>query len=218
MRNDDDEPPRRFGERSEKPLSEHSQLAGGLNEFAKRLEAFAPRSTFRDRDALMFAAGQASQLTIGRPHGAAAARTRFWQGATAAMTVLASCLGIVVSLQLGAEPRVLIVERERPLETSPVVPRGSDSGVTGTEQSLMPGVKSLENLISTAENRQFADAWEARRKLIDQVGSSDRIALLTEPVTSVAGDIRAVDPPLTPLSVMGSRSSETIHRLLENPL
>jgi hypothetical protein len=206
------------GPDKEEQVSETPQLPDDLKSFARRLGSFSAISTRLDRDALMFAAGQASKDTLVTPtERHLNRRVRVWQSATVAMSVVASCLGIIIMWQSSAPPNVIIVEREKPALRSTTMPQSDNANL---KQTVIPDGSANPVSESANDSRQLADAWDVRRRFVDEANSSDRMAVAGPVVPDVAEipTTLTANPPLTPISAMGERTSETIHRLLERQL
>jgi len=220
-------------------MSESESLSDDLHEFASHLSSFAPRTQSIQRDALMFAAGQASTTDPSGPAAASRPATvrseqaarfqlRIWKCATAAMGLISLSLGAGLYRQASMEPRIVLVERSTPdaIATSPDGP-GQLSPPKPAEISIAPHDRltepeKIETAMDMREAHLLAEAWKVRRQLIADNNGPERN--LANDATASGSLIRSDRPtysepvPLTQSRLRQERTRETLHRWPEEQL
>ncbi|MDB5344895.1 MAG: hypothetical protein JWP89_3272 [Schlesneria sp.] len=182
-----------------------------LEGFARRLGTFGARAVSLDREALVFAAGQASAEPV-RANVRPIRGIRLWQASTVAMTLLSVVLGSLLMWKPTPSPQIVFVEREVPevkqTATSPPASQIDSSPQLAADQPIE--ITPRHN----AEDARLAEAWKTRRELIAASGQSER-QLAT---TSLRGAGGSLEQPLTRSSLLGEQSQETIQRWLKGQL
>jgi hypothetical protein len=183
-----------------------------LEAFAARLGTFKPRSISLNRDAILFAAGQASCEPV-KPQKQQFRGYRAWQGATVAMSLLSFTLGSMLIRQPAVEPQIIIVERQPTRVTDQVDMRpATDVAASPSNVASQPAAVTALN---EAEDAQLAEAWKARREMIAASDGLER-QLATASPPREARDSQ--ERPLTRSSLLGDQSQETIQRWLKEQL
>ena len=104
-----------------------------MTEFEKQLAALRPAESRVNRDRLMFEAGQDAAARAGK---ASASLPRwFWPSATAAMTVAAGFLGVLLAINAG--PRATV-------ETAVVQPPAPDSNVAAVPAKDQSKIEAID--------------------------------------------------------------------------
>ncbi|HEY4261302.1 MAG TPA: hypothetical protein VGM98_14140 [Schlesneria sp.] len=186
-------------------------LTDDLDGFAGRLSTFGARSVSLDREALLFAAGQAcTERAKEIPRSVRGYRV--WQACTVAMTLLSVVLGSLLMWQPTPVPQIVYMERE--------VPEGKQTVTSPPERQVprSPQVAADQPIEITprhdADDARLAEAWKTRRELIAASGQSERQVV----TTSLRGEGRSLEQPLTRSSLLGNQSQETIQRWLKEQL
>jgi hypothetical protein len=220
-------------------MNEPESLPDDLHEFASQLASFAPRTQSVHRDALMFAAGQASTSdpsgpattshpTTVRSEQAARFQLRIWKCATAAMGLISLSLGTGWLMQASAEPRIVLVERSTPdaVATSPdgpgrlSPPKPAEISIAPHDRMTEPG--KIETATDMREAHLLAEAWKVRRQMIADNNGPERN--LANDATASGSLIRSDRPtysepvPLTQSRLRQERTRETLHRWPEEQL
>jgi hypothetical protein len=187
-------------------------LGDDLEGFARHLGTFGARAVSLDRDALLFAAGQAcAERAKEIPRSVRGYRV--WQASTVAMTLLSVVLGSLLMWQPTPAPQIVFVGRETPkvqqTATSP-----SEKQIPTQSPQLAADQPIEITPRHDAEDARLAEAWKTRRELIAASGQSER-QLAT---TSLRGEGRSLEQPLTRSSMLGDQSQETIQRWLKEQL
>jgi hypothetical protein len=183
-----------------------------LEAFARRLGIFGARSLSLDRDALVFAAGRASAEPV-RANVRSVRGVRLWQTSTVAMALLSVVLGSLLIWQPTPSPQIVFVERAVP-QVKPTVASPSESQIPTRSPQVAADHPIEITPRHDAEDARLAEAWKTRRELITASGQSE-LQLVT---TSLRGESRSLEQPLTRSSLLGDQSQETIQRWLKEQL
>lgn len=180
----------------------------GLDSFARRLEAFGARSVSLDRDALLFAAGQASVQPL-KENTLPIRRVHAWQASTVAMTLLSFALASMLLWRPTAVPQIVYVDREVPVvKQNFTIPTASPLLIETRDVVGAPAPQI------NVQDLQLAEAWKARQNALALSGQSER-----QLAGSSGIDGRGqIEPPLTRSSLLGERSQETMQRWLREQL
>jgi hypothetical protein len=187
-------------------------LTSDLEAFTASLATFQARSVSLDRDAVLFAAGQASCESV-TPQRKQLRGYRAWQGATVAMSLVFLTLGSMLARQSAVEPKIIIVERQ----AAPVIEHTSTNPPTDVA-TTSPGLSNQSTAITTlapADDVQLAEAWKARHEMIAASDGFDRHLATAVPSVSARD---SQERPLTRSSLLGDQSQETIQRWLKEQL
>jgi hypothetical protein len=183
-----------------------------LEGFARRLGTFGARAVSLDRDALVFAAGQASAEPV-RVNVRPSRGVRVWQVSTVAMTLLSVVLGSLLMWQPTPSPQIVFVERETP-EVKQTATSQQEREIPTPSPQIVADRPMEATALREVDDTQLAEAWQARRDLIAASGQTER-----QLATSARIEGRsASDQPLTRFSLLGDRSRETIQRWLKEQL
>lgn len=183
-----------------------------LEAFAARLASFVTRSVSLDRDAILFAVGQASCEPT-KPQRKEIRGYRAWQGATVAMSLVSLTLGSMLARQSAVEPKIIIVERQaapvtEPTSTSPTTDVATKSPAVSNQPAEITTLDHVDDV-------QLAEAWKARREMIASSDGLDRKLVTAIPSVSARD---SQERPLTRSSLLGDQSQETIQRWLKEQL
>lgn len=189
----------------------NSSSTRDLEAFAARLASFTPRSVSLDRDAILFAAGQASCEPV-KQQRQQLRGYRAWQGATVAMSLLSLTLVSMLVRQSTIEPRIVIVERPQSSVTQPInVPATEAVAKTPDDVNQSAEITTLDPVA----DEQLAEAWKARREMIASSDGLDRqLATVSRRIATTDSQER----PLTRSSLLGDQSQDTIQRWLREQL
>lgn len=183
----------------------------GLDAFARRLEAFGPRSVSLDRDTLLFAAGRASVEPL--KVNTLPRRVYAWQVSTVAMTLLSFVLGSMLIWRPTAAPQIVYVDREVPAaKQNATAPAASPLLIETPDVAEVP-VPQI-NPSREVQDLQLAEAWKARQNALAVSGQSEGQLAAS---ASIEGRGQ-IEPPLTRSSLLGERSQETMQRWLREQL
>ncbi len=211
------------------------ELSDELNAFARQLRTgFQPSPATLDRGQLMFEAGRtAARAEIGCRETPATRSPsvrilRLWQTAATFMTAVSLVLATTLTLRTAPEPRVVIVERL----SRPAAPPDSSQTTDAAQlaQERQPAHIPREN--NRSATRTFAPSDDLSEFLVTgSVGSfmqrAHELVFVPSPdsqrsatgIPSVNADSPSrrlpMEPPLSPLSLMGHKAHLSIDRLLE---
>jgi len=203
-------------------MNDPMQLPDDLDSFAKQLEVFAAQSRL-NRDEVMFAAGQHGAVVTAPVVGRSGTSVRYWQAATAAMTLLSVGLGSAVAFRPAPETRVVVVERYLPSPPQSPAQRASDSSDRHDKSAVV--IEDLARDQSPGEvlplDSELASAWKARQAWIEgsgQAESPDAVAV-NQRRASWRDDFGSFgERPLTGASLLSGGSRDAVNRWLEERL
>jgi hypothetical protein len=182
-----------------------------LEGFAQRLGTFGARTVSLDREALVFAVGQAS-VEPAKANVRPLRGVRVWQVSTVAMTLLSVALGSLLMWQPTPAPQIVFVEREIP-EVRQTVTSQQEGQVPRPSPQVAADQPAEATALREVDDTQLAQAWQARRDLIAASGQTER-----QLATTSLRDGRSLEQPLTRSSLLGDQSQETIQRWLREQL
>ena len=207
------------------------ELPDDLNNFAKHLAEFKPRTVNVDRDQLLFQAGMAAawQERLQAP-AASVKALRFWKSAALMLTAVSAGLTTTIAVRPAPQPQVVVIERD--LTTPVAVPSVSLAADEESPTSLSPEVnvpQQIPNQTSVPDSNP--DLWEShqqlsgglrtRKDLIAQIAQTGIAPKAPPAVTDDAASTLFAtpsQPPLTTRSLMLSvRSKDWINHLIEEP-
>lgn len=182
-------------------------LPGDLQDFARRLASFEARSPAANRDALIFAAGQASASPDRSPR-----RDRLWQASTALITCTSLALAAVILLRPEPEPRIVVVDRPQTRQEQPRQPAAIP------DRGQIPSKPVIVDVEQHPDDAQLGEAWKLRQELMTQGNNPDDRLANVQASSGNGSPQGNVEQPLTRASFLGERSQETIHRWLKDQL
>lgn len=179
--------------------------------FARRLGTFGARPVSLDREALLFAAGQAcTERAKETPRPVRG--YRIWQASTVAMTLLSVVLGSLLMRKPAPEQQIVYVERQIPaVEPATISP--PESQISRSPQVSVDQPIEITPRLDSVDAR-LAEAWKTRQEMIAVSGQAERLLA----TTSRRGEGRSVEQPLTRSSLLGDQSQDTIQRWLKEQL
>lgn len=188
-------------------VSTPMKLPNDLQDFARRLTSFEATSPSSNREALIFAAGQAAASRERLPR-----RYGLWQASTALMTCTSLALGAAILVRPEPEPRIVVVDR---VQAHSQEPQGPPEAVPDSPHSSEPIVVDVD---PSLEDAQLGEAWRLRQELIAQGNNPDNRLAIVHANSAAGTPTRSLEKPLTRASFLGERSQETIHRWLKDQL